>query len=375
MSLREDGIMKRVLFTANSDRHILLCHLPYLKWFKDNGYEVHVVTNTDRAIPFVDVKHKISMNRNPFSLKNIWGIFELLKIYKNNEFDLIHTHTPVGSVLTRIAYCFYKKKSNLFYTCHGFHFYKGAPFYYWLLFFPIEKILMNFVDILFVMNKEDFDFSKKHFKKSSVRLINGVGFNKNRLDVKVSRREINQLYKDLNISKNDFVISYVAEYSVRKRQCDLIKHLAKTNIKESNIKVLLIGDDAINGRLQKLVKKYNLNDVIKFVDFVDDIAIYYYISNLVISCSRQEGLPLNIMEAIYMKKLLLVSDCRGNVDLVKDGTNGFIVHDFNDFYSKICFIKDNYKLLKKKYNVGINILDYSSDVVLNDVVEVYKKVL
>lgn len=367
--------MKKVLFTANSDRHILLCHLPYLKWFKDNGYEVHVVTNTDEAIPFVDVKHKISMNRSPFSFKNIWAVFELLKILKNNKFDLIHTHTPVGSVITRIAYFLCPEKTKLIYTCHGFHFYKGAPVYYWLLFYPIEKILMNLVDILFVMNREDYEFSKQHFKNSDVRLINGVGFNRERLDVKVSRREISQLYKDLNISKNDFVISYVAEYSVRKRQCDLIKHLAKTNIKESNIKVLLIGDDAINGRLQKLVKKYNLNDVIKFVDFVDDIAIYYHISNLVISCSRQEGLPLNIMEAIYMKKLLLVSDCRGNVDLVKDGINGIIVSDIRDFYPTICFIKDNYKILKKKYNVGINILDYSSEVVLNDIVDVYKKVL
>ncbi|MBQ8535009.1 MAG: glycosyltransferase [Bacilli bacterium] len=367
--------MNKILFTANCDSHILLFHLPYLKWFKDNGYEVHVATNTDDYIPFTDVKHKISFKRNPLSIRNFKAILELIKVLKDNNFKIIHTHTPVASVVTRVAHFILKNKSKLIYTCHGFHFYKGAPFYFWLLFCSIEKILMNVVDVLFVMNKEDYEFSKKHFKNVEVRYINGIGFNKARLDKRSSLSRKKEIFNNLNLSQNDFIVSYVAEYSKRKRQGDLLKHLAKTNIKDTNIKVLFIGKDSLNGKLNKLVKKYKLDNVIKFVDFVDDIAIYYRISDLIISCSRQEGLPLNVIESIYMKKIVLATNCRGNSDLVINGTNGFIVNKIDKFYSMICYIKDNYNYLYKNYDRGLNILEYSSDTILNEVSKVYKRLL
>ena len=52
--------MKKVLFTATVDSHILNFHIPYLKLFKDNGYEVHVATNGDEEIPYCDKKIKVS---------------------------------------------------------------------------------------------------------------------------------------------------------------------------------------------------------------------------------------------------------------------------------------------------------------------------
>ena len=58
--------MKKVLFTATVDSHIKQFHLPYLKWFKEQGYEVHVATNGDEEIPYCDKKHKVLFERSPF---------------------------------------------------------------------------------------------------------------------------------------------------------------------------------------------------------------------------------------------------------------------------------------------------------------------
>lgn len=367
--------MKKVLFTASVDRHIELFHIPYLKYFKENGYEVHVATNSDKSILYADKKIKLDMKRNPFSLKNIKAVFQLKKILDSYEYDLIHTHTPIGSVVTRISSALSRKKTKVIYTCHGFHFYKGAPLYYWLLFYPIEKFLMRFIDVLLVMNNEDYNFAQKHFKRCKIFFVHGVGFNKDRLDMKKSNSKIKEIYFNLGIKKSDFVVSYIAEYSSRKRQLDFIKSLNKTDIRNSNIKILFIGDDSLNGKLKRYIDKNNLNSVIKLVSFTDDVNTYYELSDLIISCSRQEGLPLNVVEAIYKKKILLVSNCRGNIDLVKNGVNGFIVKDIGDFYSSICFIKDNFKSIKRNYKQGINILDYSSEIVLKDVVKIYENLL
>ncbi len=95
--------MKKVLFTATVDSHILQFHLPFLKLFKEKGYEVHVATNGIEEIPFCDVKHTVSFERSPYKLNNLRAIKQLKKICLEEKFDIIHCHTPMGAVVTRLA--------------------------------------------------------------------------------------------------------------------------------------------------------------------------------------------------------------------------------------------------------------------------------
>ena len=366
--------MKKILITSNTDRHIFLCHLPYIKWFEENGYSVDIATNTDNVILNTN-KINLNMKRNPFSIKNIKAIFKLRKILNNEDYKLIHTHTPVGSVVTRLAYKLSNSKAKLIYTCHGFHFYKKSPLYYWLIFFPIEKYLMKYTDVLLVMNEEDFNFAKKHFKNVEIRFVNGVGFDKEKLDIRTSKDEVNEIYNKYNIDKNSFVVSYIAEYSKRKEQLKLIKELSKTDLRDNNIKFLLIGDDILKGKVQKTIKKYHLEKNIITIDFTKNINKFLDISDLVISVSKQEGLPLNILEAIYKRKFVIATGCRGNIDLVKNNVNGYIINNINELYEKIKFVKENYETIKKEYKQGIEIEKYTSNYVLNQVKSIYNEVI
>ena len=90
---------KKILFTANTLRHLYLCHLPYLKYFKDIGYQVHTASDDNKKLDNVDESFKLSIQRTPYSLKNIKAIFELRKILKNNHYDIIHTHTPMFCII------------------------------------------------------------------------------------------------------------------------------------------------------------------------------------------------------------------------------------------------------------------------------------
>lgn len=281
----------------------------------------------------------------------------------------------MGSVITRLACKFSRTQAKVIYTCHGFHFYKGCPLYYWMIFYPIEKYLMKYTDFLLVMNKEDYDFAKKHFKNVNIKYINGAGFNKERLEKTTPESELNNLYKENDLQKEDFIVSYIAEYSKRKRQIQLIRELAKTDIRNQNIKILLIGDDILNGKVQKEIKKKKLEKCIKTVKFTKQINKFLDASDVVISVSRQEGLPLNILEAIYKKKIIVVTNCRGNRDLITEGKNGFIVNKVNEIYDKIRYIKDNYKNIQAQYNQSIDIENYSSDNVVKKVAKLYKEVL
>ena len=74
--------MKKVLIVATVTGHIKAFHLPYLKMFRENGYEVHVATNDDVPIQYCDVHHKISICRNPFKIDNLKAIKQLKKIIR-----------------------------------------------------------------------------------------------------------------------------------------------------------------------------------------------------------------------------------------------------------------------------------------------------
>lgn len=120
--------MKKVLIVATVTGHIKAFHLPYLKMFRENGYEVHVATNDDVPIQYCDVHHKISICRNPFKIDNLKAIKQLKKIINKEKFDIMHCHTPMGSVVARLAAREARKDgTRVIYTAHGYHFYKG-PF-------------------------------------------------------------------------------------------------------------------------------------------------------------------------------------------------------------------------------------------------------
>lgn len=361
--------MKKILITANTDRHILVCHLPYLKWFKENGYCVHLATNTSENIPYVDKKINLNIKRKPFHFSNLYAIFKLKKIIKKEKYDLIYTHTPTASVITRLACKFANENSNLIYMCHGFHFFKKAPRYYWILYYPIEKYLMKYVKKLFVMNNEDYFFSTKHFKNVEIKKINGIGFDEFRLKKEILDKDIDKLYVEFGLKKDDFIISYIAELSKRKNQISMIKYLSKTDIRNTNIKILLIGDDNLNGKIERCIKKYNLSSNIITTGFRKDINVFLKISDLILSVSKQEGLPLNVMEAIFMKKYVIATSCRGNVDLITDKVNGFIIDNLSELWEKIIDVKENYNEYKKKYEQYIDIDQYKVDKVLPQVIK------
>lgn len=183
--------MKKVLFTATVDSHILQFHIPYLKMFKEKGYEVHVATNGTEAIPYCDVKHVVSFARSPIKTSNLKAIIQLRKIINENNFEIVHCHTPMGSVVTRIAAKKAKKRgTRVIYTAHGFHFFKGAPMVNWLVFYPVEKYLSKYTDCLITINQEDYELAKRKFKKcKQIELVHGVGVDKSKFDFEMSERE------------------------------------------------------------------------------------------------------------------------------------------------------------------------------------------
>lgn len=345
--------MKKVLFTATVDSHILQFHIPYLKLFKEKGYGVHVATNGTANIPYCDVKHVVSFERSPIKINNLKAIKQLKKIINKEKFEIIHCHTPVGGVLTRLAAKKARKKgTRVIYTAHGFHFYKGAPLLNWLIYYPIEKWLSRYTDCLITINKEDYELAKKKFRKcKQIELVHGVGLDTTKFDIKISNQALATLKDEISIKKDNIVLTYIAELNKNKNQQLLIKTIEQI-VKEGDTRyiLLLVGDGKLKERYQKYVKKHKLENNIKILGKRNDIAKILKITDIYVASSLREGLPVNILEAMYMGLPIVATDNRGHRELIKNKKNGYIIDSEQkkkDFCEKIIELSHNKKIYNK----------------------------
>lgn len=318
--------MKKVLFVATITKHITAFHLPYLKLFKDNGYEVHVATDDDVEIPYCDVHHKISIKRSPFKISNIKAIKELKKICNEEKFDIIHCHTPMGSVVARLAAKEARKNgTRVIYTAHGYHFFKGAPLKNWLFFYPVEKYLAKYTDTQITITKEDYELAKKKFKIKDLHLVHGVGLNETKFNIEISDEEKKESRKKLEIEDDSTIFTYVAELNKNKNQQLLMRTMENLKNNGNKVTLLLIGRGTYEKKLSKLIKKLKLEKEVKILGYRDDIVKLLSITDIYLASSLREGLPVNVMEAMYMKLPIIAVDNRGHRELVQHNENGFIV--------------------------------------------------
>src|SRR5690625_3803855 len=153
----------RILFCATVDYHFKAFHLPYMKWFKDQGWIVDVAAAGTIQLPFSDHRYNIPIQRSPLKKSNFDAYKQLKTIIDQNNYSIIHCHTPLGGLLTRLAARRARKNGvKIIYTAHGFHFCKGVPLINWLIFYPIERNLSRFTDSLITINQEDYQLATKH---------------------------------------------------------------------------------------------------------------------------------------------------------------------------------------------------------------------
>lgn len=366
--------MKKVLFVATVTSHINSFHISYLKMFKENGYEVHVASYGNEKIEYCNKHFNIPFQRNPFKRENIKAYKKLKDIIETNNYEIIHCHTPVGGVLTRLAARKTRKtEAKVFYTAHGFHFYKGAPILNWLIYYPIEKWLSKYTDCLITINKEDYNIAKRKFKKCKhIELVHGVGLDTKRFDEEFSNTEIDELKKKIGIKKDSIVLTYVAELNKNKNQILLIKTMEELVKENKKYLLILVGDGTSKQELEKYVKEHKLEHYIKFLGRRNDVPAILKLTNIYVASSLREGLPVNVLEAMYVGLPIVATDNRGHRELIKDNQNGYIANDVDNMKNRIEKITTSEKILKKvESNSMVVNQNYTADIILEKMKKIY----
>ena len=337
--------MKKVLFIATVvQKHINVFHLPFLKMLQEEGYRTYVAASNDTdkedvAIPYCDEYAEIAFQRNPLHPGNFKAYRNLKKLIRENDFDIIHCHTPVGGLLGRLAARDARKKgTRVFYTAHGFHFYKGAPLKNWLFYYPVEKFCSYVTDKLITINTEDYELAKNKFKAKEVHYVPGVGIDLSRFETVQVDRSTKR--KEIGVPEEAFLLISVGELNENKNHQVIVRALAKLNDSNMHYAIAGIGEKA--AELTDLANALGVGDRVHLLGFRTDVAELYKTADLYIHPSFREGLPVAVMEAMASKTTVLASRIRGCQDIVSD--NLFDPHDVNSLIEKLQNYRHNGEL-------------------------------
>ena len=315
----------KILFVASIEQHILSFHLPFINQLISEGHRVDAAVcmnaNRDEVREGISWRH-IEFSRSPLGLSNIGAFIALINLLKKEKYDLIHVHTPVASFLGRLAAVLTQTRPVL-YTVHGFHFYTGAPLLNWVVYYTAEMISRRWTDAIIVINKADFFQAQQlgYVAGRTVFPVAGVGVELTRFSCS---SDSTTLRKEWGLDENAVVVVWIGEYTENKNHPFLFAGWKIVEEKFTNAYLILVGDGPRRNKLSTLAAQMGLKRV-RFLGFRTDIPNIINAADIGTLVSMREGLPRSIMEFMAAGKPVVATQIRGNVDLVNDGSTGFLV--------------------------------------------------
>jgi len=356
--------MKKILFTASTFSHIVSFHLPYIRWFNENGYKVDVACGgTQAEIPFANEVIQLPFEKSMFSPRNFKAMKMLRKIIGRGNYELISTHTSLAAFFTRLAAAGIKNRPKVANMVHGYLFDDNTPRLKRNILLAAEKLTASQTDLLLTMNQYDFETAKRYHLGKQVVHIPGVGVDFGKFDgVPPQTRD-----------PDAFTLIYAAEFSERKNQQFLIRAMRKL---PENVQLILAGDGALLDSCKALAKKLGVGPRITFPGHVDNMPYWYAKADAAVSSSRSEGLPFNIMEAMYAGLPVVASEVKGHTDLIQDGETGFL-YPFGDTEAYVRQIQALQNHPELRQNLGCSaksaVQQYSLENVFPQIIEKYSE--
>lgn len=292
------------------------------------GLDVHIACNTmmaDKGLWAADceqygvVSHHIDFDRIPYRIGNFKALHQLRELIRILNPDIIHCNTPIGGIVGRFAAL---DKNVVLYQAHGFHFWRGAPLVNWLLYYPIEKVLSRRTDIILTINHDDRILAQRRMRpRVGVRYVPGVGIRlRNPRDCFGASTSF--IRQKLGLSDDAMILLSVGELNANKNHELIIEAMGLMSIR--NLHLVILGQGHEAERLTNRAHALGLTSNVHLEGFCSNVDSYYYGADIFVMPSKREGLPVSLMEAMSCGLPCVVSNIRGNRDLIEDGENGFL---------------------------------------------------
>ncbi|MFA5878133.1 MAG: glycosyltransferase family 4 protein [Candidatus Staskawiczbacteria bacterium] len=323
----------KICYVTSVDLTLKFILLNHLKFLKNEGYDVYTVCSPGKLLKDVmaeGIKIKTITFKRKFSpMSDIIAFLKLYFFFKQEKFDIVHTHTLKPEFLGQIA----AKLAGvpiIINSLHGFNFAEDTPKIKKKIFTLIEKIAARYSSLIFSISRKIVKsvVNEKVCKREKIKYL-GDGISVFRFDPsKFSKEFILNKKKELGIDPGKKVIGIVARLVAEKGYLDLFQALKTVLVKHPETLLLVIGQEEPEKRDNidsKIVKNYQIENNVLFLGERNDVEELYPLMDIFAFPTHREGLGVALLEASAMMIPVIATNTGGCPEVVDDGKTGILI--------------------------------------------------
>jgi glycosyltransferase involved in cell wall biosynthesis len=361
-----------------------------MQFMQQNGFEVVMISANGKELQEVIANEKcrhilVPMTRKITPWQDIKCLWQLIKIFKKEKPNIVHTHTPKAGLLGMLAAKLSGVKVRI-HTVAGLPLMVEKGFNYQLLKF-IEKITYACATQVWPNSTSLLQFIQQHKLTSTKKLsiigkgsTNGINvnrFNKDRLDTKI----LEEVKASFNYQEKSIYLLCIGRLVKDKGIPELVNAFVQLQHKYLNLKLILVGqfENDLDPLPKTTLHQIKHNGDIKHIEWTDYVEYYMAVANYFVFPSHREGFPNVLLQAAAMQLPIICSQIEGNIDIVTHQQTGLLFQKGNEqqIQQQIEFVLANKGAMQKMaaslYQTIQN--DYRRENIWQNILEQYKQLI
>ena len=284
----------------------------------------------------------IDMRRNIHPFRDLLALKQISAILRDSDVDIVHCHSSKAGAIGRLALRRSGKDCISVYSPHGFAFLNpspGAPFYR-----LVEKKMVQYTDSLLAVSNSEGKIAKDvGYHPDSIRVIeNGV------------RVEGTADSESMPPSDGVFRVGFVGAYRRQKDPETFVRACALLKQRGADSRFEMCGTGPLEGRISALISRHRLTDAIDRRGRVPNARELMRSWNLLVLCSRFEGLPYALLEAMAEGIPVIGTRVPGIEEVIEHGETGLLVppQDPNAIADAVTFLREDPRVANEMGHKG-----------------------
>jgi glycosyltransferase involved in cell wall biosynthesis len=305
--------------------------LPLMRGMRDAGHEVVGICSDGPLLDAVRDEgfrvETVEIERSYNLLRHRKSAAALKNLFLTEQFDLVHVHTPVASLVGRYA-ARRARVPQIAYTAHGFYFHEHMPWLKRRIFIALEKLAGRWTDILLTQAEEDAETARRLGLVRPGAPIQAIG---NGVDpARFSPGDVdarNRIRSEIGTDGDKVVIMMVGRLVAEKGYPELIEAMRTVDAERWVVGERLASDHAggIDAALAAVESDPVLQSRIRLLGYRQDVPDLLQAADIFTLPSHREGMPRSIIEAMMTGLPVVATDIRGSREEVVEGEIGLLV--------------------------------------------------
>lgn len=361
-----------------------------MKFMKANSFDVLMISADGKEIEAIianeDCRHTIvPMTRKITPIKDLVCLWKLIKIFRKEKPDIVHTHTPKAGLLGMLAAKISGVKVRI-HTVAGLPLMVETGFKFQLLKF-IEKLTYASANHVWPNSFSLLHYIKEHklTKTNKLKVISkgsSNGIDLNRFSIANFNLDIlSEVKKSIDYNADNIYLLSIGRLVKDKGIIELIETFKSLQSNQQNIKLVLVGkfEMELDPLPTIILEEIKTNPNIIHIDWTAYVEYYISLATLFVFPSHREGFPNVLLQSGAIGTPIICSSIAGNIDIVYNNDTGlcFNVADTLQMEKQITFALNNHEIVKNMATkLKKNIFSYyGREIIWNAILQEYKTLI